>query len=122
MVARDGSERRTKPRIPAYIAVELSSATKPMRTGVTRNASRQGLLVVTPSRFKPADTLELNVHVPGFCATLKGRVVRVDENPISSSELWRYRLAIELDEPLPPELLDRAQRESHPAVSIARAS
>lgn len=107
MVSRDGSERRTKPRVPAYFAVQISSPAKRMRCGVTRNASRQGLLVVTPSRFQPSDALELALHADGFCAQVKGRVVRVDENPVSSSELWRYRLAVALDEPLPAELLPR---------------
>jgi hypothetical protein len=123
MVSKEGSERRTKPRIPAYFAVEISSAAKRLRCGVTRNASGQGLLVVTPSRFKPNDELELAVHVEGYCAQVKGHVVRIDENPVSSSELWRYRLGIELDEPLPTELLSRAHETCGPVSSTrARAS
>jgi hypothetical protein len=110
MVSKDGSERRTKPRVPAYFAVELSSSAKRMRCGVTRNASGLGLLVVTPSRFRPSDELEVAVHADGHRAQLKGRVVRVDENPVSSSELWRYRLGIALEEPLPADILACAER------------
>lgn len=117
MVTTDGSDRRTAPRITAFFAVELSSAAKRSRCGVTRNASDGGLLVVTPSRFAPADALDLAVHVEGFSAQLKGRVVRIDENPASSPELWRYRLAIALDEPLPAELLGRVSERA-----IAHAS
>lgn len=109
MIAHDGIERRTDVRTPAYFAVELSSEAKRSRCGVTRNASGQGLLVVTPSRFKPSDELEVAVHVETACTRLKGRVVRVDENPASSPELWRYRLAIMLHDPLPAEILARAR-------------
>lgn len=109
MVSSHGLDRRTAPRVTAFFAVEMSSPSKSSRCGVTRNASDKGLLVVTPSRFAPADPLELAVHVEGLCAHLRGRIVRIDENPASSHELWRYRLAIQLDEPLPAALLDRVR-------------
>ncbi len=111
------TERRTTPRIPAFFAVELSSPAKRGRCGVTRNASPSGLLIVTPSRFQPDERLELSVHAEGFAAKLGGRVVRIDENPPKSSELWRYRLAVALDEPLPGELL--AVAENDPLVARA---
>ncbi len=120
MVAESGivrTERRIEPRIPAFFAVELSSPAKRGRCGVTRNASPTGLLIVTPSRFQADDRLELSVHAEGFAAKLAGRVVRVDENPARSSELWRYRLAVALDAPLPGELL--AVAEHDPLVARA---
>jgi hypothetical protein len=111
------TERRTTPRIPAFFAVELSSDAKRGRCGVTRNASPNGLLIVTPSLFQADERLELSVHAEGIAAKLGGRVVRVDVNPPRSSELWRYRLAVELDEPLPGELLTVA--ENDPLVARA---
>jgi hypothetical protein len=108
MVAESGtvrSERRSTKRVPAFFAVELSSPSKRGRCGVTRNASDQGLLIVTPSRFAPSDRLELAVHAEGLAAKVVGRIVRIDENSMRSNELWRYSLAVELDEPLPTELI-----------------
>jgi hypothetical protein len=104
----DRSERRNNQRIPAYFAVELNSAQKRGRCGVTRNASDTGLLIVTPSRFAASDRLELAVHTGGAQRRLAGRIVRVDENGAKSHETWRFRLAVQLDEPLPGDLLERA--------------
>ncbi len=112
MLAESGvvrTERRSQPRIPAFFAVELSSEAKPGRYGVTRNASHQGLLVGTASRFQEEDRVELWVHAEDVEARLVGRVVRVDENPPRSPELWRWRLGIELEEPLPTRLLEIAE-------------
>lgn len=103
------TERRGGPRTPAIFAVALSSANKQARCGVSRNASERGLLVVTASRFTPEDRLELSVHVGDEHAERIGRIVRVDENSRESQETWRYRLAIELDDPLPAEMIERAQ-------------
>jgi hypothetical protein len=118
MVAESGivrTERRSTPRIPAFFAVELSSSVKRGRCGVTRNASPSGLLIVTPSRFRRDDRLELAVHADGI-SHLAGRIVRIDENSPRSSELWRYRLAVALDEPMPGQLLELA--ESSPAARV----
>lgn len=102
--------RRSYPRIPAILAVELSSAEKPGRCGVTRNASGRGLLIVTPSRFSVGDELTLAVHVGEHKGRVGARVVRVEENGRDSAEVWRYRLAVELDGTLSDELLDEAAR------------
>lgn len=112
MVIQNGSDRRAAPRAAAFFAVEISSPAKRSRCGVTRDASDRGLLVVTPSRFSPAEALELTVHVNGLSTQLRGRVVRVDENPPTSPELWRYRLGIALEEPLPSDLLDRVRDQA----------
>lgn len=100
--------RRKSPRVPAILAVELSSKTKPGRCGVTRNASGSGLLIVTPSRFSVGDELDLSVHVGARSGRASARVVRVEENPSGSSEVWRYRLAVELHGKLPDDLIEEA--------------
>jgi hypothetical protein len=100
-------DRRGEPRTAAVLSVALESDSKPGRLGVTRDLSATGLLIVTPSHFAKGDRLKIKVHAgndPGV--DVIGRVTRVDENPISSPELWRYRVGIELDIPLPVSLLD----------------
>jgi|GEM_PF-1890978 len=101
--------RRSVPRIPAILAVELSSQAKPGRCGVTRNASGKGLLIVTPSRFSVGDELKLAVHIGERTGHVGARVVRVEENGKDSAEVWRYRLAVELDGSLPDALLEEAR-------------
>ena len=100
--------RRKVPRVSAVLAVELSSKAKPGRCGVTRNASGKGLLIVTPSRFTVGDQLDLAVHVGDQSGRVGGRVVRVEENGPDSAEVWRYRLAVELEDTLPESLIDEA--------------
>lgn len=108
MVVPSENERRGSRRSPAFCAVELSSASKRGRCGVTRNASGRGLLIVTPSRFGAGDQLELSVYVRDVTKTFAARVVRVDENDASSPETWRYRLAVELEDALPEDVLEGA--------------
>lgn len=101
--------RRKNPRVPAILAVELSSKAKPGRCGVTRNASGKGLLIVTPSRFSVGDALDVAVHVGTQSGRASARVVRVEENDRDSAEVWRYRLAVELDRTLPEALIEEAR-------------
>ena len=99
-------DRRGKPRTAAVLAVALESETKSARHGVTRDLSAKGLLIVTPSHFAKGDRIKIKVHAGAAGLDVVGRVTRVDENPISSPELWRYRLGVELEEPLPVSLVD----------------
>jgi len=99
-------DRRGKPRTAAVLAVALESETKPARHGVTRDLSANGLGIVTPSHFAKGDRLKIKVHAGRVGMDVVGRVARVDENPISSPELWRYRVGIALEEPLPDGILD----------------
>jgi hypothetical protein len=107
-------DRRGEPRTAAVLAVGLESETKGGRHGVTRDLSATGLLIVTPSHFTKGDRLKIKVHSNGSGdgVDVIGRVTRVDENPISSPELWRYRVGIELDIPLPVSLLDSSGKPS----------
>lgn len=98
-------DRREKPRTAAVLSVALESETKDGRHGVTRDISTKGLLIVTPSHFEKGDRLKITVHAGQVGLDVSGRVTRVDENPVSSPELWRYRVGIELDEPLPVSLM-----------------
>jgi PilZ domain len=103
-------DRRIKPRTPAVLAVALESEAKPARHGVTRDLSANGLLIVTPSQFTKGDRVKIKVHAGRVGVDVIGRITRVDENPISSPELWRYRVGVALDEPLPVNLLDSKMR------------
>jgi hypothetical protein len=97
-------DRRGRPRTAVVLAVGLDSETKNGRLGVTRDLSTKGLLIVTPSHFAKGDRLKIKVHAGSSGVDVIGRVTRVDENPISSPELWRYRVGVELEDPLPATL------------------
>ena len=106
MVQTVREDRRRTPRTPAVLAVALESDAKGARHGVTRDLSAQGLLLVTPTRYAKGDRIKIKVQQPsGVGLDVVGQVMRVDENPISSPELWRYRVGVKLDEPLPRDLV-----------------
>lgn len=106
--SNDAASRRSSPRVPVTLAVELNSKSKQGRCGVTRNASGKGLLIVTPSRFAVGDELDLAVHVGTQSDRTSARVVRVEENTRDSAEVWRYRLAVELHGKLSDALIEEA--------------
>lgn len=99
-------ERRTAERVEAIVIVELDEG----RHGVTRNVSGSGLLIATRSRFTPGDRLELTIHATSASIRSKARVIRVDETP--PTESWRYRIAVELEEPLPDLVIEDGARSA----------
>ena len=103
-------DRRGTPRRAAVLAVALDSDSKPARHGVTRDLSTNGLLIVTPSQFAKGDRLKIRVHAGKVGLDVIGRVTRVDENPVSSPELWRYRVGVALEQPLPDAVIDSGNR------------
>jgi hypothetical protein len=96
-------ERRRESRVDSIVVVEVASGEKAGRFGVTHNASEHGLLIATRTKFKPGDYIELVVHGHDRVVHLRGHVVRVEETPPTFE--WRYRAAIELDEPLPKQVI-----------------
>lgn len=110
MTSHSREDRRDNPRTPAVLAVGLASDVKSNRHGVTRDLSANGLLIVTPSQFAKGDTLKITVHTGDSSVDVEGRVARVDENPVSSPELWRYRVGVELAAPLPSGIVDTFAR------------
>ena len=96
------TDRRTLSRRKAFLAVEIDASTRKKRGRVTRDASRRGLLIASPSRFAVGEALDLKVLVPhrGEVA-VQARVTRVEENPVDSHEMWRWRFAVELDQDEP---------------------
>ncbi len=116
------TERREVPRTAAVLAVGLASDTKQGRHGVTRDLSEKGLLIVTPSHFVKGERISITVHAGGVGVDVHGRVTRVDENPVSSPELWRWRVGVKLDKELPPELIERGVALSSRMMRVQAAA
>ena len=107
-------DRRSSRRHAAVLAVALESDSKAARHGVTRDLSANGLLIVTPSHFAKGDRLKIKVHAGKVGLNVVGRVTRVDENPISSPELWRYRVGVALEQPLPSAIVGPEDADGAP--------
>lgn len=87
------------------VLVQLDESTQ---YGVTRDVSERGLLIATRSLMKVGDRLEVAIHDRAGVVRAKARVVRVEDTP--PEEAWRYRVALELDEPLPSHVVENGTK------------
>jgi len=93
-------ERRTSPRTRIAVPVGIDGRTRKQRFGISRDASATGMLIATPSKFEVGEELALTLFVGvEERKQVRGRVIRVETNSVRSTELWRYRLALEYAEP-----------------------
>lgn len=93
-------ERRSGNRVDAVVILQLDAEG---RYGVSRDVSERGLLIATRTELKPGDRLDVTVRAKDQALKRTARVVRVEKAP--PSEEWPFRVAMELDEPLPPEVI-----------------
>ena len=94
-------ERRAGERVEAIVVLQLDEEG---RYGVTRDISDRGLLIATRIELQVGDRLDVVVHAKASSLKRSTRVVRVQKSP--PSEEWPFRIAMELDEPLPPEVIE----------------
>lgn len=102
-MSSSSDERRGEPRQRALVLVEVTSGALAGRHGITRDLTRHGILIASQSRFVVGDRIDVKVRTSVANAERRARVVRVEQTP--RTEEWRYRVALELEEPLPPELV-----------------
>jgi hypothetical protein len=98
-------ERRTGERVGAMVVLQLDDEG---RYAVSRDVSERGLLVASREQLRIDDRLDVVVHGKGQSLKRTARVVRVEKTP--PSEEWPFRIALELDEPLPAELIEEGAR------------
>ncbi len=92
--------RRESERIESIVLVQLDAD----RHGIARNASSRGLLIATRSKLTAGDRIQITVRGRRESVETRARVVRVEETP--PTEAWRYRVALELEDALPAELIE----------------
>lgn len=92
--------RRTQ-RFVVWLPVRVEELAEGM--AVSHNVSGQGLLMVTASVLEVGSPVTITFAIPPDDAqkTAHGRVVRVEPNRDDPEGLWRHRLAVEFDEPVP---------------------
>ncbi|HSQ65165.1 MAG TPA: PilZ domain-containing protein [Polyangiaceae bacterium] len=95
------SDRRRAPRLSAFLAAELKTPEGKSRSGISRDLSERGLLLLTNARLEPGDRVELRIFHPGSdeeSTTVHGRVVRQDALDEYEATIWRLKVAVALDE------------------------
>lgn len=109
---RGVEDRRAAPRQAAYISAALETAQGRSTIAITRDISTRGLLILTRPALEIGDVIKLTVALGEAQHTLSGKVVRVEA--LEPHELWRYKVAIAVDES------DPALPQLHAAIEHAR--
>lgn len=105
MTDTNDKNRRTAERVDAVVVLQLDEKGS---YGVTRDVSQRGLLLATRVELKPGDTLEVTVHASDRSFKRNARVVRVEKT--KPDEEWPFRVAMELDEAVPDDVLADGMR------------
>jgi hypothetical protein len=84
------------------VVVQIDSAQRKERIGITRDVSASGTLFLSNSKFEIGEWLEVTFHIsedPGSIRKGHGEVVRVER--LEPGRQWRYAMALRFDQPLP---------------------
>jgi len=95
-------EARKHPRRPVWLPVGIDGESRPNRIGVSRDASLNGVLISTGSRFEVGETVTLRIRLTEKNQEIlaKGTVVRVDKESGAAAQMWPFRIAVQLDKPV----------------------
>jgi hypothetical protein len=98
---KERSERRIAPRREAYVVAEIEIGGAVAHCSVSRDASANGLLLLTRGAFAPGSLMTLHLHVPGEDdrRMLSASVVRCEKIPPRERELWSHRIAVSIVDP-----------------------
>jgi hypothetical protein len=102
-------ERRTADRRQVYMGAEITTPEGKVRSAITHDASETGLLLLTRAKVELGAKLSIRVFVPGDeekSEVIEGHVVRKEPLRIDESTLWREKVAVRFDKPLPEWLTE----------------
>src|SRR5689334_3695060 len=95
------SERRLAARKAAHFVAEIETNGTRLGCGVSRDASKSGLLLLSRADLAPGTRVVLHLWVPGEPEprALDGAVVRRETIRPGESPIWSHRIAVSLDTP-----------------------
>lgn len=96
--------RRNAHRYEVWFPLDVQSERSERTVAITQDVSGKGMLVATPSKLSVGSEVRVKFKLPGPVEIeheLEGVIVRVEKNDYDRRELWRYRVAIEFDDPRP---------------------
>lgn len=80
----------------------MATGDHPEAVALIHDISSSGALLLTREQCRPREQLELEIQAGGGAEgptlTTRASVIRCE--PISYSELWRYQIAVQFNEPL----------------------
>jgi|LNFM01.1.fsa_nt_gb hypothetical protein len=97
-------DKRAADRHTVYMGAEITTPEGKVRSAITHDASATGLLLLTRARLEPGAKISIRVYVPGQddkSEVVEGTVVRNHVLDANESSLWREKVAVHFDKPLP---------------------
>jgi hypothetical protein len=104
-------DRRAAPRHEAYISAALETSGGRTTIAITRDISATGLLILTRFPLAIGEVIKLTAALGDAQHALSGRVVRQED--LEPHELWRYKVAIAVDDADPALAVFQAALASH---------
>ena len=98
------SDGRKHARKPLWIPIGIDGAKKTV--GITRDASIQGVMIAAARKFQSGERVTLRLlrrDDDGSKTELRadGKVVRVEDELGDAAQFWPWKVAVQLDAPLP---------------------
>lgn len=96
-------ERRAARRYVLWIPVQVQNGPEVQMLAVSRNISWSGALMIAGASLELGEKVHLTLQMPGSAdeRRLDGEIVRVEENEEDPDGLWRYRIAVRFEQPVP---------------------
>ena len=95
-------ERRIAQRYVLWIPIQIEQGADLRVLAVSRNISGTGVLVIAGAALEVGSKIDLTLSVPGRDdRSLTGEVVRAEPNDEDPDGLWRHRIAVRFDQPVP---------------------
>jgi hypothetical protein len=107
-------ERRSAPRVIAYLAGEIETSGGKTSVAITRDVAANGLLLLSRSQFAIGDGVSLTILSgsggEARRVQVRGKVVRQDKLEPGESDLWRTKVALAVEpSPALSQLLEKAR-------------
>jgi len=98
------SDHRNARRYDVWFPLEIEAETSDPQIAVSKDVSKKGILVATPSKVAVGADVRVTFKLPGLVPIeheLEGVIVRVDRNEGDPRTMWRYQVAIQFDDAMP---------------------
>lgn len=100
----DESNRRIADRHAAYMGAEVTTPQGKVRSAITQDASATGFLLLTRAKLEVGTSVSVRVFLPGAgdnSEVISATVVRREPLDPGETDLWREKVAVQFDRPLP---------------------
>ena len=104
-------ERRRHERYPVIFGSDIDSDSNSARLGLTQDVSRSGVMLLTLSPYGVGKRIKLRIVIEEDDVTERvAKVVR--EEDVDNRGMWQCEVAVEFEEQLPDEVVERLREVS----------